>query len=67
MEQNGRFRKLHYIYVLLDFLAAFVVTIISLLSYYGYSDFASNIVSNLIFAGGVAIAMVDAFLVFKVF
>ena len=67
MESNRKIRKLHLIYVAADFLLSFAVTIISLLSYYGFDEFASNWANNLIYSGAVALTTVLVFLIFKIY
>ena len=67
MEANRKIRKMHLIYVAADFLLSFTVTIISLLSYYGFDDFAVNWVNNLIFSVAVALTTVLVFLIFKIY
>ena len=51
----------------LDFLFCFGVVVVSLLSYYGYSDFASNVGSSLIYAAGVSALTVIVFFLFKIY
>lgn len=57
----------HTIYALLDVLVAFGVITISLFSFYGFNWYGDHAVSNLIYAGGIALATLIVFLVFKVY
>ena len=67
MESNRIVRKLNLVYASADYMLSFAVTIISLLSYYGFNDFAVNWVSNLIYSSAVALATVLVFLLFKIY
>ena len=57
----------HAIYALLDVLVAFGVITISLFSFYGFNWYGDHAASNLIYAGGIALATLIVFSVFKVY
>lgn len=64
--KNKRF-NLHFLYAISDVLVSFLVTLITLISYYGFDGFKSNWIASLIYAGSIAIFTFLMFLVFKVY
>lgn len=57
----------HTLYILLDIVLSFGVTIITFLSYYGVYNFTNELAANMIYSAGVSVLTVILFLIFKVY
>ena len=57
----------HFVYAILDVLISFGVTLITFLSFYGLNRFKETAVPNLIFSASIAILILIAFFVFKIY
>ena len=57
----------HFIYVLLDFISAFAIVTLSLVSVYGFHWYGEHLLSNLIYTGSISLATVLFFWFFKIY
>ena len=57
----------HFIYAILDVLVCFGVITISFLSFYGFNGYGEKLLECLLYAGGVSLATVLAFLITKIY
>lgn len=60
-------QNLHFIYAILDIVISFAIVILSFIAFYGLTDFVSNIVSIMIYAGAISVLTFLLFLVFKIY
>ena len=57
----------HFVYVILDILFAFGIVTLSFFSAYGYYIYEDHLLSSLLYAGGITLATVIVFFIFKVY